>query len=339
VVHRDLKPANVLLHEDLTPKVSDFGLAKRLDADGGQTSTGAVLGTPSYMAPEQAEGKPVGPAADTYALGAILYEVLTGRPPFRADTALETVRQVAREDPVPPRGLNPAVPRDLETVCLKCLEKEPGRRYATAADLADDLQRFLAGEPVRARPTSTWERAVKWARRRPAAAALVGVGTLALVALLAVWAGFTAQLHDAKEAADQARAAAVADRDAARRQADRAEEIMRVALAAVQEQAEVVRAGRKDEAAKGNPGGVLFTLACSYARTSAAFGREDKLTAEDRGRLAERYAAMAVKLLRCAAAVKYFERSENRQDLETRADLDPLRPRSDFQDFVTTLPE
>jgi tetratricopeptide (TPR) repeat protein len=183
VVHRDLKPGNVLLTKAGQPKVTDFGLAKLL-AGGGDplTRTGVILGTPSYMAPEQAEGKTqeVGPAADVYALGAILYELLTGRPPFKAATPLETVRQVLSSEPVPPRRLQPGVPRDLETICLKCLHKEPARRYATAEELADDLRRFQAREPIVARPVGRLERAWKWARRRPAAAALLGVVVLGL---------------------------------------------------------------------------------------------------------------------------------------------------------------
>ena len=133
------------------PKITDFGLAKYVDADSGQTKSGAVLGTPSYMAPEQAAGnsRAVGPAADVYALGAILYECLTGRPPFKAATALETMQQVVNDEPVPPRRLQPTLPRDLETVCLKCLRKEPHKRYESADALAADLGRFLAGEPIR----------------------------------------------------------------------------------------------------------------------------------------------------------------------------------------------
>jgi serine/threonine-protein kinase len=152
VIHRDLKPANVLLAEDGTPKITDFGLAKKLD-EASQTATGAVMGTPSYMAPEQAGGKSkaFGPACDIYALGAVLYECLTGRPPFRAATAMDTLLQVVSEDPAPPRLLNPNVGRDLETICLKCLEKDPRRRYESARALAEDLERYLAGESISAR--------------------------------------------------------------------------------------------------------------------------------------------------------------------------------------------
>jgi serine/threonine-protein kinase len=185
VLHRDLKPDNILLTSDGSPKISDFGLAKRIDAEVSQTATGMVLGTPSYMAPEQAEGrsKEVGVAADVYALGAVLYETLTGRPPFRAATLLATLEQVKYDEPVPPSHLNTQVPRDLETICLKCLQKIPGRRYPTAEALAQDLHHFLAGEPIQARPASFLERVARWARRRPTAAALLAVSVTATLAL------------------------------------------------------------------------------------------------------------------------------------------------------------
>ena len=207
IIHRDLKPANVLLalgrdastsgtlsvrettsssrlHE-WVPKITDFGLAKQLDGSG-ETVSGTIVGTPSYMSPEQAEGrvKELDGRTDVYSLGAILYECLTGRPPFKGQTLMDTLEQVRTQDPVPPSRLEPKVPRDLETVCLKCLQKEPRRRYDSARDLADDLERFLDDRPVLARPVSTWERGLRWARRKPAQAALAA----ALLALLLVGA-------------------------------------------------------------------------------------------------------------------------------------------------------
>jgi tetratricopeptide (TPR) repeat protein len=205
IVHRDLKPQNVLLTRDGHPKVTDFGIARKLDEDG-LTRTGSVLGTPSFMAPEQASGRPgdTGPACDVWALGAVLYYLLTGRPPFQAPTALETVHLVRTREPLPPRRLQPGCPRDLETISLKCLEKAPRKRYGSALALADELRRFLDGRPISARPVTLAERGLKWAWRHPALAALAGVSTAALAGLavgLVLWheADLRGALAEARE--------------------------------------------------------------------------------------------------------------------------------------------
>jgi WD40 repeat protein len=206
IVHRDLKPANILLTTDGLPKVTDFGLAKQARPGASMTQSGTVIGTPSYMAPEQALGKTreVGPTADVYALGSILYELLTGRPPFRAETSVDTMLKVASEEPVPPSRYHTRLPRDLQTVCLKCLEKEPRKRYASAEALADDLRRFADHEPIRARPVGPMERAYKWARRRPTAAALAALGAFTI---LLCFAGVTfLWREEARQHADMARA-------------------------------------------------------------------------------------------------------------------------------------
>jgi WD40 repeat protein len=226
VLHRDLKPANILLQRDegrgardespsslaprpssLLPKITDFGLAKLLvEGEPDQTGTGMILGSPCYMAPEQAAAKNKGitTAADVYALGAILYEMLTGRPPFLEDSPLATLEQVRTGQPVPPRRLQAGVPRDLETICLKCLHKDPRRRYASAHGLAEDLGRLLTGEPIHARAVGLAERLAKWAKRRPSSAAVVGVTCLAAGLLVALSAVYNVRLAEGKWATEQA---------------------------------------------------------------------------------------------------------------------------------------
>jgi serine/threonine protein kinase len=251
ILHRDLKPGNVLLTllqiadcrlqiaeteaagssqsailnlQSAIPKVTDFGLAKVLDGsqEDHPTRTGTILGTPAYMAPEQAAGQSsaVGPAADVYALGVLLYEILTGRPPLRADTVSETLLLVRTEDPIPPSKLRPRMPRDLETICLKCLHKDPHKRYASAQALSDDLGLFLARKPITARPASWPERGVKWVRRRPALSALLAVSGTAALAVAVILVTANERLRHQRDAADASRRQALAGYRKAREAVD-----------------------------------------------------------------------------------------------------------------------
>jgi eukaryotic-like serine/threonine-protein kinase len=211
VIHRDLKPANVLMTLQGSPKITDFGLAKRLEGNSSQTRTGSLMGTPSYMAPEQASGdtRAISPLSDLYSLGAVLYEMLTGRPPFQGATMLDTIDQVRSQEPVPPRRLQPKIPRDLETICLKCLQKEPLKRYSGATALAEDLGHFLEGEPIKARPIGRFELGWRWYKRNPRIALLssaVFLFSLILVVMAIVAAGRMAReaqtIKDARQLAD-----------------------------------------------------------------------------------------------------------------------------------------
>ena len=410
VVHRDLKPANILLQKsenrnpkssyknpkseirnpksekgsqvsdfgfrvsDFSPKVTDFGLAKRLDQPAGTTRAGVVLGTPSYMAPEQAEGNPqaVSLAVDIYALGAILYEALTGCPPFQGETTFDTLEQVRLREPVPPSRLQPRVPRDLETICLKCLDKDPRRRYASALALADDLGRFLVGEPILARPSSVWSHGVKWAKRKPALAALLGVSVLAVVSLLASWAWFTVALSEqmrraqegeqyAREQEAIARAsqkiveeqrneaqrrkaeaesgwhAADEQRRQAQQERERSDALLYRCMSAIDEHARATVEAKGEMRWTGEPGRILYGLARFFAQASAEYRRAADLRPADRDQLANQYAARAVALLASAAEAKFFESTANLRQLRQDAGLDPLRSRPDFKQLLARV--
>jgi serine/threonine protein kinase len=370
VVHRDLKPANILLQREFTaksaevrtkaletvpsplfsassalsavkllPKITDFGLAKLLDEEG-QTRTGVVLGTPQYLAPEQAEGRirDVGPATDIHALGVILYEMLTGRPPFLGASTLEVLDQVRSSEPLPPSRLQGGIPAELEVICLKCLAKEPARRYATAADLAADLGRYLRGEPIQARRTPAWKRAVRWLRRQPGLAGLAALSVCAVLALLGVWVGFTYQLQAAavqlqqeRDEANRQRALAEEAREKAEAEGKRAKHLLYRCTSAIDEHAQATEESRVWKQLTGESGSIPFVVARVYASSARVYRNDTLLSEEDRERFAEQYARKAVELLSKAVEHHYFDSAANRRKLQTDADLKALEDRADFR--------
>lgn len=282
IVHRDIKPANILLASGVLeragdtiagrtqpplaiPRLTDFGLAKFLESGSGLTASGETMGTPSFMPPEQASGKSreVGPRSDIYSLGAVLYTMLTGRPPFQAATAVETLRLVVECEPLPPHQLNPVLPRDLETICLTCLQKEPARRYASAQELADELQRFLDGQPIKARPVGALERAWRWCRRNPAMAASLAAVFVSLLLGAAISTYFAFEAIDRADESEIARLHAEDSEEKAKRDRLKAEEA----------EAEAKRDRLKAEAAEGKAKGDRLKAeeAEAEAKASATF--------------------------------------------------------------------
>jgi hypothetical protein len=286
----------------------------------------------------------VGPPTDVHALGVIFYEMLAGRPPFLGANTLEVLEQVRGTDPLPPSRVQSGVPPELEAVCLKCLTKEPSQRYATAADLADDLGRYLRGEAVRAKRTPAWRRAARWARRQPVFAGLATVTVCAILALLGVWVGLTyrlqtaaARLQEERDEANRLRTLADDGRRTAEAEAARSEHLLFRCMSDIDEHARATEESRKMKQLTGELGSIPFAVARVYAASVRVYRSDAHLPEADRERFAEHYAGKAVELLERAVDHHYFDSPGNRQKLQTDADLAVLHGRADFRALLAKL--
>ncbi|HUG18608.1 MAG TPA: serine/threonine-protein kinase [Planctomycetaceae bacterium] len=326
VVHRDLKPQNILLDNQGIPRVTDFGIAKDLNVDSGLTVTGQIVGTPSYMPPEQATGTGSGPLVDVYALGATLYCLLTGRPPFQAATPLETIQQLIEHEPVSPRSLNAAIPQDLETICLKCLRKEPDKRYRSAAALAEDLDRWLTREPILARPVSRAEKMWLWCRRRPAVAGAIAAGVFSLC--------MVAVLISVRESG-KSRETNLEDRlhwENYMSQVRTLDRLLSMAQSRKYRQA-VEEAERLMHSDKVTPLmmydlGCVFSLACETANSYSDIPHDEKRD------FTREYAQLAVDALEAAHRLGYFRIPENQALLVNDPDLSSVRTEARFRELL-----
>lgn len=343
VVHRDLKPANVLIDHDGHPRITDFGLAKQTDTDDELTQDGTIMGSVYYMPPEQASGSSaaIGPAADVYSLGAILYKLLTGHPPFKAPTTLEILNQVIEQEPVSPRRVNPKIPKDLETICLKCLQKDPARRFHSADDLVSELERFQRGEPIRSRPISRWAYAARWCRRNPLPATLAaGLCATVLLSVVVATTFWNRAKSEQQRFVEQQRSVDVLSEMVLRKSLDETDEWLRLFFNPVEQQLRVTadwsREGVLDPDQPERVNGHLTPLIEHYDQISSLMladdrGREHMLLGirhEKDGILTRQWRCRQTRRDQWSDEVRWMEWTDRSQDVTRRTELLDYDPRT-----------